>query len=128
MPGEKSRLEEPSPVGKRLTRCGTSLELTGPFRYWEHMRGRKKSDEMRTAILNCAAEAFSRRKFHEVLTDDIALKLGIGKGTLYRYFDSKDDLYFATIVRGLDGMHEALTAVVERAAPMEQTRNGGEES
>lgn len=85
------------------------------------MRGRKKNDETRVAILNCAAEVFSQREFHEVLTDEIALKLGIGKGTLYRYFDSKEDLYFAAISRGLEGMHEAIAAVFQEDAPLERS-------
>src|SRR5262245_49736369 len=83
------------------------------------MRGRKKTDETRVAILNCAAEVFSQREFHEVLTDEIALKLGIGKGTIYRYFESKEDLYFAAITSGLEGMHEAVTAVFQEDAPLE---------
>lgn len=79
---------------------------------------------MRAAILDCAAGAFSRREFHEVLIDDIAAEIGIGKGTLYRYFASKEDLYFATIVRGLDGMHERLTGVLRQRAPLERTIEG----
>ena len=62
------------------------------------MRGRKKSEETRAAILRCASEVFSERPYHEVLTEDLSARLGIGKGTLYRYFDSKEDLYFASIV------------------------------
>src|SRR5258706_16483509 len=82
------------------------------------MRGRKKSSEMRAAILECASEVFSQREFHEVLTDEIALRLGIGKGTIYRYFESKEDLYFAAITSGLDGMHDAITAVFQADAPL----------
>jgi AcrR family transcriptional regulator len=85
------------------------------------MRGRKKNDETRAAILNCAAEVFSQREFHEVLTDEIAVKLGIGKGTIYRYFESKEDLYFAAITSGLEGMNDAITAVFEEDAPLEDS-------
>ena len=34
------------------------------------MRGRKKSEDTRLAILRCAAEVFSERPYHEVLTDE----------------------------------------------------------
>lgn len=85
------------------------------------MRGRKKNDETRVAILNCAAEVFSQREFHEVLTDEIALRLGIGKGTIYRYFESKEDLYFAAITSGLEGMSDAVTAVFQADAPLEDS-------
>lgn len=85
------------------------------------MRGRKKNDETRAAILQCAAEVFSKREFHEVLTDEIALELGMGKGTIYRYFESKEDLYFEAITSGLEGMHAAIAAQLQEDAPLERS-------
>jgi AcrR family transcriptional regulator len=85
------------------------------------MRGRKKTNETRLAIVRCAAEVFSAREFHEVLTDDIAQRLGIGKGTIYRYFSSKEELYLAAIGDGLDGLHAAVTAVLQQDAPLQTT-------
>jgi AcrR family transcriptional regulator len=84
------------------------------------MRGRKKSEETRAAILRCASEVFAERPYHEVLTEDLCARLGIGKGTLYRYFDSKEDLYFASIVHGLEEMHAAVADVIERSEPLEK--------
>jgi len=81
------------------------------------MRGRKKSEATRTAIVHCAAQVFSQREFHEVLTDDIAQRLGIGKGTIYRYFDSKEALYLAAIGEGMTGLRVAITAVREQEGP-----------
>jgi AcrR family transcriptional regulator len=85
------------------------------------MRGRKKSEDTRLAILRCAAEVFSERPYHEVLTDDISTRLQIGKGTLYRYFASKEELYFASIVDGLQGMQEAIDETLGQNAPLEST-------
>lgn len=85
------------------------------------MRGRKKSEDTRAAILRCASEVFSQRPYHEVLTDEISGRLHIGKGTLYRYFTSKEDLYFATLVDGLKGMQEAIDGVLTTRAPLERT-------
>ena len=85
------------------------------------MRGRKKTNETRLAIVRCAAEIFSQREFHEVLTDDIAHRLGIGKGTIYRYFGSKEELYLAAIGEGLNGLHAAVTTVLQQDAPLETT-------
>lgn len=82
------------------------------------MRGRKKNPDTRAAILECASQVFAEREYHEVLTDDIAGKLGIGKGTIYRYFESKEELYFATIIEGLEGMQEAIAVSLQRPAPL----------
>ena len=76
------------------------------------------------AILRCAAEVFSERPYHEVLTDEISARLKIGKGTLYRYFTSKEELYFASIVDGLQGMQEAIDATLRQNAPLEQHHRG----
>jgi AcrR family transcriptional regulator len=85
------------------------------------MRGRKKTEDTRHAILRCAAEVFSERPYHAVPTDEISARLGIGKGTLYRYFASKEDLYFATIVDGLEGLQDAIDAALNEPAPLEHT-------
>jgi AcrR family transcriptional regulator len=84
------------------------------------MRGRQKSEATRLAILQRAATVFSERPYHEVLTDEISTRVGVGKGTLYRYFPSKEALYFATIVHGLAGMRDAITAAVAPDLPLER--------
>lgn len=85
------------------------------------MRGRKKTDATRRAIVSGAAAIFARHEFHEVLTDDIAQHLGIGKGTLYRYFDSKEALYVAVIADGMAALHGAVLDVLRRNAPVGTT-------
>jgi TetR/AcrR family fatty acid metabolism transcriptional regulator len=88
------------------------------------MRGRKKSDETRSAIVHGAAEVFAQHDFHEVLTDDIAQRLGIGKGTIYRYFRSKEDLYLAAIVEGLRGLQAAVERVTVENTDLRTTVEG----
>ncbi len=45
-------------------------------------------------ILAAAANVFNRRGFNGTVIADIASEAQIGKGTLYEYFDSKEDLFF----------------------------------
>ena len=66
---------------------------------------RVKTDEKLDEILEAASRVFAEKDFHQVLIDEIAEAGGIGKGTVYRYFRTKEDLYFATILRGLDRLH-----------------------
>ena len=49
-------------------------------------------------ILEAALEVFSHKGFHSATTDEIAERAGVGKGTLYRYFETKEKL-FAELVR-----------------------------
>ena len=104
-----------------LTEEFSLVELTSQYRNSGVMRGRKKSADTRAAILRCAAEVFSQRPYHEVLTDEISSRLKMGKGTLYRYFPSKEELYFATLVDGLQGMQDAIDAVLSDTATLEET-------
>ncbi len=85
------------------------------------MAGRKKSEHLREAIVRGAAEVFSSREFHEVLTDEIAEHVGVGKGTLYRYFRSKEELYLAAIGDSLRELHASVTAVLADDAPLVPT-------
>jgi AcrR family transcriptional regulator len=54
-----------------------------------------RKEEKRVLIIEAAAKVFARRGFSGTLMADIAVEAGIGKGTLYEYFDSKEDLFFA---------------------------------
>lgn len=81
---------------------------------------RVKTDEKLDEILEAASRVFAAKDFHEVLIDEIAETGGIGKGTVYRYFRTKEDLYFATILRGLDRLHELLSAALPTEASPER--------
>jgi len=53
-------------------------------------------------IINIAAQLFAEHPYHEVRMDDVAVRAGVSKGTLYAYFKDKEDLYLALIRYGLD--------------------------
>lgn len=46
-------------------------------------------------ILDAAALVFAKRGYNRTLVADIAAQADIGKGTIYEYFSSKEDLFFA---------------------------------
>jgi AcrR family transcriptional regulator len=54
-----------------------------------------RKEEKRALIIEAAAKVFARRGFASTLMAEIAIEAGIGKGTLYEYFDSKENLFFA---------------------------------
>jgi AcrR family transcriptional regulator len=51
--------------------------------------------------------------YHEVLMEDVARACGAGKGTLYRYFPSKQQLYLAVMFEGIQRLHEELRVVID---------------
>jgi len=69
---------------------------------------RTRTEAKRSLILRAATDVFARRGFHDVLTEEIAREAGVGKGTLYRYFPTKNDLYYAAVLGGFDEMDAVL--------------------
>lgn len=82
-------------------------------------RGKKQSTE--TAILQAAAKLFTEKDFHQVLMEEVALRAQVGKGTLYRYFPAKEDLYLATIFAGWDQLRTELEAVLQQEGALDET-------
>jgi AcrR family transcriptional regulator len=86
-------------------------------------RGRPLTAAKRNAILSGARAVFGERPFEEVLVDDVARRAGVGKGTLYRYFSSKEDLYIGTVVAGLGDLQSRIVTALQCAAgPQEKLR------
>ena len=54
-----------------------------------------KRQAKREQILSAAAAVFARQGFAGTLMADIAAAVAVGKGTLYEYFPSKEELFFA---------------------------------
>jgi AcrR family transcriptional regulator len=62
----------------------------------------------RQAIVRAAEHQFAEKRFDEVLMEDVADEASVGKGTLYRYFEDKETLYFAVVMEGFDALIERL--------------------
>ena len=63
-------------------------------------------------ILQAARELFTQKGYHETTLDEVAHHAGFGKGTLYNYFSSKEELLYAII----DQLVQEMTALAETAA------------
>jgi AcrR family transcriptional regulator len=60
-------------------------------------RRAERKQASRRKILEAAKEVFFRDGFMAANLDEVAQKAGVAKGTLYRYFDSKAELYVAVL-------------------------------
>jgi AcrR family transcriptional regulator len=55
-------------------------------------RRERRAAARKTQIITAAASLFAEKGFHRTTTRDIAEAADVSEGTLYNYFDSKDDL------------------------------------
>lgn len=74
----------------------------------------RPDERKRTEIMRVAAQMFAERQFHEVKLDEIAARTRLGKGTLYVYFASKDDLYETLVAEGMEQLTAELRAADRR--------------
>jgi AcrR family transcriptional regulator len=66
----------------------------------------------REEILEAATTLFAERGYAKTVTDDLIEKLGVGKGTLYRYFPSKRELFLAAVDRVMRKQRERVDAAI----------------
>lgn len=90
--------------------------------------GRPRNPELearrRAQILDTAAKVFAGFGFASTDVQVLADRLGIGKGTIYRYFPTKEQLFLAAVERGLQELTAEMDRVVDDPVmdPVEQTR------
>ena len=71
----------------------------------------------REQIVGAASRVFAARPYHVVRMDDVAEAARVGKGTLYRYFSSKEDLYLGVVAEAFDLLIRRLERVEAEALP-----------
>ena len=79
--------------------------------------------DKRELILKAATKLFARRGFFNAQVADVAREAGIAAGTVYLYFESKDDLLISiferTMYEGIEASRHALAGVGD---PVERLR------
>jgi len=80
--------------------------------------------EFRTAeLLEAARRLFAEQGFHATTVEDIAAAAGVAKGTVYLYYKSKHDVYWAALERGItELLHEIQTRLAAEASPEDKVR------
>jgi len=93
-------------------------------------RRRAVSDEdksqRRDEIMAAAKEVFARKGFHDTTIADIAKQAGLAYGSIYWYFDSKDELFHALMAVEEGALRNHVAAAL--AAAGVPAENAGEEA
>lgn len=66
----------------------------------------KEREQRRLYILDTAEALFFERGFTGVTMEEIAQKVGLNKATIYLYFEDKDSLFFAIVLRKVRMLQE----------------------
>jgi AcrR family transcriptional regulator len=85
-------------------------------------RREKERLQRGNAILEAARHLFFEKGYSATM-DEIAKKAELGKGTLYLYFKSKDELYVSVIIEGFHVLERRMERELAKAeGPDEKTR------
>lgn len=97
------------------------------------MSGPRGRDEVRVAVLDAAAELFTRQGPSRTSTRDIAETAGVNRGLLHRHFGSKEELVAAVVARSAaelaDGLADAdsIAGIVARLFDLAEGARGASE-
>ncbi len=83
--------------------------------------GERVTGDRREEILEAATALFAEDGYSDTVTQRLVEKLQVGKGTLYRYFPSKRDLFLAAVDRVMRRQRERIdAAIAESADPLQR--------
>ncbi len=71
------------------------------------------SEEKRKTILDVAVNEFATNGFENANINTIAKKAHVSVGSLYKYFDTKTDLFLTSVSYGISSLEEILDAINE---------------
>jgi TetR/AcrR family fatty acid metabolism transcriptional regulator len=74
----------------------------------------EKKNRKRQAIIDAAIETFANKGFHKTKISDIAKKAGVADGTVYLYFENKDDLLVRSFDELIAGKLNELKSMFEK--------------
>ena len=80
-------------------------------------RKEREKGQRREEILDAAQHVFFEKGLHVATMDEIAERAELSKGTLYLYYKSKEDLYLAVVMRGMEILRELFTKVAKSGEP-----------
>jgi AcrR family transcriptional regulator len=70
-----------------------------------HTRRERRVAARRVQILDAAARLFAEKGFHRTTTKDIAEAADVSEGTLYNYFENKEDMLLGIMSRLVETQH-----------------------
>jgi len=76
-------------------------------------RREREKQRRRDDILNTARLLFFEKGFRDTTIDDIARAAELARGTIYLYFENKEEIYATILEEGLDLLHSLIRDAVD---------------
>jgi AcrR family transcriptional regulator len=90
-------------------------------------RRQREKDRRRNEIIEAAEKVFFAKGYEATTVEDIAAAAELSKGTIYLYFEGKEDLHDAIVERGMEILSKMFQEAFEGASTgLEQIRGIGQ--
>jgi len=117
---DKNVLRRAPKILRNFFRSSASL-LTG-IRIWSTVKDEKMAAivtkaSVKDAILDSTERLLARFGYRKMTVEDIAVEAGIGKGTIYLHFNSKEELVLSHVDRLVDRLKDRLRKIANSHEP-----------
>ena len=92
---------------------GIASHRVAPPLYQRQLKPRPRSEGKRDRIVEAATRHFAEQGYHNARVGDIAVSLGIAKGSIFQHFGSKDGLFFEVYKRSVRSFSKYLNVPEE---------------
>lgn len=98
--------------------------MTGPKKKRQVARSPEALAAKKDLILDAAMSLLNEKGYSKTTMSAVARTAGIGRGTVYWHFESKDDLFFAVITREIESVEEGMRALLQHSGPALEAVDG----
>jgi AcrR family transcriptional regulator len=77
----------------------------------------REKEQRKKEILDAAERLFFSRRYEDVSMEEIARSVELNKATIYLYFENKEALYAAIVLRGIAILREKYTECMDQKVP-----------
>ncbi len=79
-------------------------------------RRKRERENRKNAILKAARKLFFEKGFRPVTVESIARKAELSKGSIYLYYNSKEEIYSQILLSDIDKFHEHIADILQTPA------------
>jgi AcrR family transcriptional regulator len=76
-------------------------------------RRKRERENRKNAILKAARKLFFEKGFRQVTVENIARKAEFSKGSIYLYFNSKEEIYSQILLNDIDKFHNRVADILQ---------------
>jgi len=77
-------------------------------------RRKKEKEQRKMAILKAAQQLFFKKGYQSVSVESIARKAQISKGTVYLYFNSKEEIYAQILLYDIEKFNKEVSDIIDK--------------